>query len=85
MQLEQLDGLNHAGIEVTDEMVAEVIQSAKDHLEEGEPEGIKLLLRDLIQRVEISEEEVTLRYSFRLPDAKVAQLLAPHAGVPKNL
>ncbi len=58
----------------------QVILSAKQYLNEGKPEDIKLLLRELVERIEVSEEEVTLRYTFKNPDTKVAQVVAPRAG-----
>ncbi len=67
-------------IEFTDELVDEVIQSARQYLEEGSLEETKLLLRDLIHRVEIMGEEVTIHYTFRKTDTKVAYLLAPRVG-----
>ncbi len=67
-------------IDFTDELVDEVIQSARQYLEEGSLEETKLLLRDLIHRVEIMGEEVTIHYTFRKADTKVPYLLAPEAG-----
>jgi len=79
-RLAESEGQTQANIEVTDELVGEVIASVRQHLEEGTAEEIKLLLRDLIERVEVMGEEVAIRYTFRKPGTKVAQLLAPQTG-----
>jgi len=39
------------------------------------------MLRELVERVEVSEEEVTLRYNFKNPKMKVARLVAPQERV----
>jgi hypothetical protein len=64
--------------------VDQVIQSAKSYLDEGKPSDIKLLLRDLVERIEVSGEEVTLLYTFRKPDTEVAYVLAPRVGATKR-
>ncbi len=65
---------------ITSQLVDQVIQSAKHYLVEGKPPDIKLLLRDLVERIEVSEEEVTLRYTFKNPDTKVACVVTPRVG-----
>ena len=75
-KLAEAEAHTRTNIAITDELVLEVIQSARRHLEEGSPKEIKVLLRDLITRVEISGEEVALHYTFRNPDTKVAGVLA---------
>lgn len=81
-RLAEIQARTRSAIDITDELVSEVIQSAKQQLEEGTSEEIKLLLRDLIieDGVEITGEEVTIRYTFQKPDTKVAYLLAPQVG-----
>ena len=76
-KLEDLQIIRMAPANITNELVDQVILSAKQHLNEGKPEDIKLLLRELVERIEVSEEEVTLRYTFKNPDTKVAQVMAP--------
>ena len=79
-RLAQIEAQTHAATEITDELTNQVITSARQHLEEGTSEEIKLLLRDLIERVGIRGEEVAIRYTFRKPGTKVARVLAPQAG-----
>ncbi|MDA0735477.1 MAG: recombinase family protein [Chloroflexi bacterium] len=74
----------YAPANVTSQLVTQVIESANHYLDEGRPADIKLLLRELIERIEVDEEEVTLRYTFKNPDAKVARLVAPQSGLPQN-
>ncbi len=52
--------------------MSEVIQSARLYISDGSPERIKVLLRDLVECIEVSGEEVTLSYGFKSPGAKVA-------------
>ena len=65
---------------ITRHLVGQIIESAKHYLAGGEPSDIKQKLKELVERVEVSEEEVTLRYNFKNPDTKVAQLVAPQVG-----
>jgi site-specific DNA recombinase len=78
--LEELQVERRAPTNITSRLVDEVIQSAKRYLDEGKPSDIKPLLRDLVERIEVSGEEVTLLYTFRKPDTEVAYVLAPQAG-----
>ncbi len=64
-KLAEAEHQTRTDIEFTDELVGEVIRSARQYLEEGSLEETKLLLRDLIDRVEIMGEEVTIHYTFR--------------------
>jgi hypothetical protein len=61
--------------------VGQVIEPAKHYLDGGQPAEIKQMLRELVERVEVSEEEVTLRYNFKNPKMKVARLVAPQERV----
>ena len=70
---------------ISGQLVDQVIQSARHYLDEGLPADIKLSLRDLVERIEVAEEEVTLRYTFKNPGMKVARVVAPQSGVPENL
>ena len=79
-KLAEAEHQSRTDIESTDELVDEVIQSARQYLEEGSRAETKLLLRDLIDRVDITGEEITIRYTFRQKDTKVAYLLAPRVG-----
>ena len=65
---------------ITSQLVGQVIESAKHYLDGGQPAEIKQMLRKLVERVEVSEEEVTLRYDFKNPDTKLARIMAPQVG-----
>lgn len=70
----------YAPANANNQLVDQVIQSARHYLDEGKPADTKLLLRDLVERVEVAEEEVTLSYTFMNPDTKVARVVAPQVG-----
>ena len=79
-KLDEEQTKRYASANISNHLVDQVIASAKHYLDGGEPAEIKQMLKELVERVEVSEEEVTLRYNFKNPDTKVAQLMAPQVG-----
>ena len=79
-KLDEEQTKRYASANISSHLVGQVIASAKHYLDGGQPAEIKQMLKDLLERVEVSEEEVTLHYNFKNPDTKVAQLVAPQVG-----
>ena len=76
----EVESLNLADFQFTDDLVEEVIQAARCRLMGGSSEQTKHYLRELMKSVEVVSDEVTIRYTFSSPHTKVAYRLAPHPG-----